>query len=95
MVKYINRSPTAIDPVEVIQWRGDNLEQIKEFISDAKEPFDYDFISISKILLLNTKRYIPYSTLTLRVSDMLIKDMEGALYKYKEYTFHKYFLLVE
>lgn len=91
MVKKYKTKPCEI---EAIQWKGDNLEEIKEFTSYN---IDWDYIYDGLGKLLGYKLYIDTLEGRMQASegDYIIKGLRGEFYPCKPDVFEKKYEVIE
>ena len=75
--------------VEALQWTGDNLVEIADFIKDTERYFEID--SPNKEIKIGTLEGI----MTANVNDYIIKGIKGELYPCKPDIFEKIYDIVK
>lgn len=74
--------------VEALQWTGDNLVEIADFIKDSERYFEFDSNRDLKIGTLE-------GIMTVNINDYIIRGIKGELYPCKPDIFEKTYDIVE
>ena len=86
MIKHYIKKPC---PIKVIQWNGDNFDEIKEFCEDVILGYDYKLIiPIIKDGKFVTSKYVA------EIFDYLIKDESNEFYFCDKDIFEKTYEVV-